>query len=370
VVSYDTMARTTAARTTTPATKPVPPTHQPGDIQTPAVGADDLNAVIEAGKVRDDAAILRARVASGEMPADLAEDLLASVPFVERMMAGEVWFDEAAPVVGRKDKANPKFPLNERARRLMDAIVDGVFAVRPHAVSLLRSSMYPWAFLLVFQVDMSLRYIAFNEEKSRTDKAISDLMALQNAVTESSDYLAKLGYSDNVQSIIQDIVLRFANDVYNTRMTNAILEIDALARSLNLPDGRKEELQKMILDFAAGAKMTTATPVPPAPNVVAESNAPALAWPTAKWKDAPEKILGKKRGIVTFLKREWEPFIKASGRVVTRDDLALHDADAEQAFSRHLDTHEFPAGISIVYPKHLAKAVAKRPDLVRAALGG
>jgi hypothetical protein len=94
-----------------------------------------------------------------------------------------------------------------------------------------------------------------------------------------------------------------------------------------------------------------------------------LTWPTAKWIGSSEKILGKKRGILTFLKREWEPFIQHSGQVVTRDILAMHDGDAEAAFTRYLETHDFPDGISIVYPKQLMKLVGNRPDLVRAAFG-
>ena len=54
---------------------------------------------------------------------------------------------------------------------------------------------------------------------------------------------------------------------------------------------------------------------------------------------------------------------------MTQDTLAAHDEDAERAFSRHLATHEFPKGISIVYPRHVAKIIERRPDLVRVVLG-
>ena len=111
-------------------------------------------------------------------------------------------------------------------------------------------------------------------------------------------------------------------------------------------------------------------PITPAAGATAETTKPAtLEWPTAKWKDAPEKILGKKRGIITFLKQEWEPFIQNTGTVVTRDMLASHDREAEQALTRHLETHEFPEGISIIYPERLMRIASERPELLRAMLG-
>ena len=64
----------------------------------------------------------------------------------------------------------------------------------------------------------------------------------------------------------------------------------------------------------------------------------------------------------------WEPFIEKTGTVVTRDILAAHDADAEQALTRYLNRHEMPKGISILYPEEVAKIVSTRPELVQAVL--
>ena len=136
----------------------------------------------------------------------------------------------------------------------------------------------------------------------------------------------------------------------------------------------EKAVRKALDDLAANAARETpgrakAEPRPEIAATTTNATTPALAWPSKKWKDAAEKILGKKRGIVTFLEREWEPFIQKSGQVVTRDILAMHDSDAEQALTRHLETHDFPEGISIIYPKRLMNLASERPDLVRAALG-
>jgi hypothetical protein len=138
-----------------------------------------------------------------------------------------------------------------------------------------------------------------------------------------------------------------------------------------------ERVGKALEDLATGGESAgtddpaTVEPRPAqaAVKVSAPAEPPKLAameWPTAKWKDATEKILGKKRGIITFLEREWEPFIQNTGKVVTRDILASHDPDAEQALTRHLETHEFPEKISIIYPERLMQLAAERPELLRA----
>jgi hypothetical protein len=105
----------------------------------------------------------------------------------------------------------------------------------------------------------------------------------------------------------------------------------------------------------------SATTTPQALAVVAPE------WPTKKWKDAPEKILGKKRGIITFLKREWEPFIQITGEVVTRDVLAAHDREAEAALARYVENHSMPKGISILFlrEKHVNEVKRARSGLLR-----
>jgi hypothetical protein len=129
-----------------------------------------------------------------------------------------------------------------------------------------------------------------------------------------------------------------------------------------------ERVGKALEDLAAGGEGAgTDDPAKGEPRPVAP--AVVLEWPIAKWKDASEKILGKKWGIITFLKREWEPFIHNTGNVITRDILASHDPEAEQALTRHLETHEFPEGISIIYPERLMRIAAERPELLRAMLG-
>jgi hypothetical protein len=154
-----------------------------------------------------------------------------------------------------------------------------------------------------------------------------------------------------------------------SRMGDTAIDLNAEAIKLGFTS---ESALETLRQASASARETTdrATAEPrPETAVPTATTTPAVAWPSEKWKNASEKIRGKKRGIVTFLQREWEPFIQKSGQVVTRDILAMHDPDAEQALTRHLETHDFPEGISIVYPKRLMKLASERPDHVRRALG-
>ena len=118
-------------------------------------------------------------------------------------------------------------------------------------------------------------------------------------------------------------------------------------------------------------KTTARAKKPPRP--VAAAPAAALppappAWPTAQWKNAPEKIRGKKGGIITFLKREWEPFIQNTGEVVTRDVLAAHDREAEAALTRYVENHAMPEDISILFLREKDLDEVKRMRSVLFAL--
>jgi hypothetical protein len=115
-------------------------------------------------------------------------------------------------------------------------------------------------------------------------------------------------------------------------------------------------------------KTTARAKKPPRPAAAAPNAAVPPAWPTAKWKDAPEKIRGKKGGIITFLKREWEPFIQNTGEVVTRDVLAAHDREAEAALTRYVENHAMPKGISILFLREKDLDEVKRMRSVLFAL--
>jgi hypothetical protein len=134
-----------------------------------------------------------------------------------------------------------------------------------------------------------------------------------------------------------------------------------------VPDAKRAVASDYLKTLVDDATKETTTRATDEPRPVAQPA--AVEWPSEKWKDAPEKILGKKRGIITFLKREWEPFIENTGMVVTRDILAARDREAEQALTRHLETHDFPEEISIIYPERLMTIAVERPELLRALLG-
>ena len=126
------------------------------------------------------------------------------------------------------------------------------------------------------------------------------------------------------------------------------------------------QVRRAIREFKERSRAATARPA--ATQLAAPPSIDATAWPTEKWNTSLEKILAKKHGIITFLRNVWEPFIEKTGTVVTRDILAAHDADAEQALTRYLNRHEMPKGISILYPEEVAKIVSTRPELVQAVL--
>jgi tetratricopeptide (TPR) repeat protein len=209
---------------------------------------------------------------------------------------------------------------------------------------------------------------------------LGELLALSGQIPEAIDAFDKSLKTARTEELRQQIASEIDNlidpskknrpvetntEVYTgVAMPTTAQKMDLLADDLNVPPENRSEFQRMVFDAARAvtARPETAPAASPEP-------APAPAWPDKKWKDAPEKVFGKKLGIVTFLKREWEPFIQRSGQVVTRDILAMHDPDAEEALSRHLERHEFPKGISIIYPKYLAKIASERPELVRAAFG-
>jgi hypothetical protein len=215
-----------------------------------------------------------------------------------------------------------------------------------------------------------------NSEKEQRDlKAIIDeavrlnaLAIKENAKPAKNVKLGPFGFL--VPDYYTDDIGESNNPDYIDDEMDAALDIE-LAEAILCRVYPAEDVKEALKYLAAKAARETTSPATadPRPDAAAPTPGNDLEWPSEKWKDSPEKIRGRKNGIVNFLKREWEPFIKASGTVVTQDTLAAHDVDAERALSRHLETHDFPKGLSIVYPKHFVKIIEGRPDLVRAALG-
>lgn len=263
----------------------------------------------------------------------------------------------------------PETGLTLDETNLVGELFDG-FEATPGAV--LDTRQFP-LFVRAMIEERLLLHWSFNEEKATS----VGLFAVNFASIKLGNCLRDINTLDMyIVGEFEEYSIQFISpdkrgDVFlptNNRGDYIPIDLNAVAFKLGYtPERAKETLERGIAEAAHETTSRAMTEL--RPEVATPASADGLPWPTNKWKDSDEKIRGKKRGIIIFLQREWEPFIQKTGQIITRDILALHDPEAEQAFKKYLDKHEFPEGISIIYPKQFLRLALKRPELTRAVLG-
>lgn len=87
-----------------------------------------------------------------------------------------------------------------------------------------------------------------------------------------------------------------------------------------------------------------------------------LQWPTRKYKEFEEAILGKKFALDTFLREVWAPFIKKHNLLVTKQVLEQVDPGIAEPLKGRIARHpSLLQEMGILTDKQVKKALANRP---------